>query len=197
MWVESLPTLILMMIVRQLREALAGAMEISEFKKWKANILDQNSMCGKELDSLKFPLVSSKHRIPLFSLSTDCSEKGSRWDYQIQSAKPIKLHVKVSNSIFVTFKIPRKGTRYPNKFRSGFQANKCLKFRYTVAHEFSGHLISGAMEGKVSVKFKDGTHLTGFAKNSVISPLIRYFKEDNSFLNLTAYFQNSKYVIER
>ena len=175
----------------------ARKMETFDFEAWSSKILDINSVnFNDENKNEHSELLNTNYGIQLFTYATDCNQKGSRWDYLTSSAKPIKK-LNTTNG-FVTFTIPKKGTRYASKFGSGFRAKHCLKFGLDIAHEFSGNLTNGLIEGKTMVKFKDGTKLEGFSKQSFLYPMFRYFKdEDNKFLNLTAYFQNGKYVVTR
>jgi hypothetical protein len=185
------------LIPYQVGKTSATKTKTFDFEAWTSKILDINSLnVNDESENENRPLFDTNYGIQLFTYATDCNQKGSRWDYHTTSAKPIKM-LNTTNT-FVTFTIPRKGTRYASKFGSGFRAKHCLKFGLDIAHEFSGNLINGLVEGKTIVKFKDGTTLEGFSKRSFLLPIFRYFKdEDNKFSNLTAYFQNGKYVVTR
>ena len=187
-----------MLNLRTFSEIRANALDTSTFEKWKSKIMDKNSICFNDDDGLTIPTLDTKHHhVPLFEFAKDCSENGARWDYQIQPPK-LGKHLNTSNA-YATFKIPRKGSKHPEKFGTGLKWNNCLKFRYDVPHAFSGKLANGKMQGKVIVKFKDGIFIEGYAKNSMLQHFVQYFNKNNEdteeSLNLTAHFLNGKHVI--
>ena len=200
MVLRSSSILVIISILWGFSNTSTNPLDTSTFEIWKSKILDKTGICIAENNCLTAQHLDNKHHsVTLFRFVKDCKDKDARWDYQIQATK-LGKHLNTS-SAYVTVKVPRKGTTHLDKLSTGLKWNMCLKFGYGVPHEFSGRLVNGKMQGRVTVNFKDGIFIEGYAINSILQPCKRYLvenKEDGKkLLNFTAYSDHGKHIIVR